>query len=160
MAVTSLVAVQSIIHTGPVWPGQVTTLEVFIARTLDELAAGANVSLEVWAWINERKQRDHNPSVEEQFDSLLKILIHHSLKEDSQPWGLFMNLKTARNSFVHEGVAKIGRLPIDDVRARQLILAAGDIIAKVREWLPKDMLRPSFAHTIKLNVLKIIPQGS
>lgn len=137
-----------------------TALEIFIARTLDQLAARSKLSPDIWKWLNVRKDRDRNPSVEEQFDSLLKILASHSLKEEPRLWELFTNLKTARNSFVHEGVAKVGGSPIDDSKAKQLILAAGDVIKKIQEWLPEDLRSPSFAHTIKLEVLKKIPHGS
>lgn len=137
-----------------------TALEVFIARTLDQLAQRSKLSPDIWKWLNGRKDRDRNPSVDEQFDSLLKILSGHSLKEELQLWELFANLKSARNSFVHEGAAKVGGSPIDDSKARQLILAAGDVIKKIQEWLPEDMRSPSFTRTIKLEAVKKIPHES
>jgi hypothetical protein len=137
-----------------------TALEVFIARTIDQLAARSNVPSNLWIWVNDRKDRDRNPSVEEQFDSLLQILAGHSLKEEAQLWELFMNLKKARNSFVHEGVAKLAKLPIDDNGARQLILAAGDVIKQIQEWLPEDLRPTRFAHTVKLEVFKKILRDS
>lgn len=136
-----------------------TALEVFIARILDQLASRSNESPELWRWINERKQRDRNPSVEEQFDSLLKIMAGHSLKEEPGLWESFVNLKSARNSFVHEGVAKIGGLPIDAAKARQLILAAGGVVEKVHEWLPEDLQWERFTHKVNLGVFKKFARG-
>src|SRR5208337_836393 len=82
-----------------------TALEVFIAKTLNQLATKDKISLELWTWINKRPDLTQNPSVEEQYDILLKVLTGYSLKDDEKLWSTFKNLKTARNAFVHEGVA-------------------------------------------------------
>ena len=62
---------------------------------------------ELWRWINQRGDWRREPTVEEQYDTLLKVLTGHTLKEDQDLWELFKHLKTARNSFVHEGMAKV-----------------------------------------------------
>jgi len=119
-----------------------TALEVFIAKILNQLATKEKISPEFWEWINRRPDWTHEPSVEEQYDILLKILTGHTLKEDEKLWNAFQNLKTARNTFVHEGVARISRKsqkPLEDHEARKLIILANEIPLKIREWLPKDI---------------------
>ncbi|MGE3979576.1 MAG: hypothetical protein AB7F94_18625 [Nitrospira sp.] len=131
-----------------------TALEVFISRILDKLASRSTFP-GAWAWINSRNY--HNPTVEEQFDSLLKMFTSHSLKEDSQHWESFMRLKRARNSFVHEGLAKIGKMQVDETEAKKLIDSASAIILRIRDWLPSDLLWPTFRNRIDIRILKPIP---
>src|SRR5262249_13656712 len=86
-----------------------TSLEVFISTLLDQLASKRGLSENLWTWVRDRDGRTlQQPSVEEQFDVLLKELTGHSLKEDAVLWEAFKNLKSARNSFVHEGTARLG----------------------------------------------------
>lgn len=127
-----------------------TALEVFVTHTLDELAKRGDVPGDVWDWINDRDNRLNDPSTEEQFDLLLKHFVGHSLKEDKALWGIFQNLRTARNKFVHEGVAKIGGEPISLDRAARLVSGSGDIVNLVRTWLPEDLHWPEFSHTVSL----------
>lgn len=134
-----------------------TALEVFISRILDRLASRATFP-EAWEWINHRKQRDHNPSIEEQFDSLLKMFTGHSLKEEKALWESFVNLKGARNNFVHEGILQIGKVQVvDEAMAKKLINSASAIILKIRDWLPSDLLWPTFRTRIEIQILKRIP---
>jgi hypothetical protein len=87
-----------------------TSLEVFISVLLNDLASRQSLSDSLWMWITTRDGRIlQQPSVEEQFDVLLKELTGHTLKEDAALWEAFKNLKSARNSFVHEGVARVGK---------------------------------------------------
>ena len=116
-----------------------TALEVFIADTLDALAARGGVHPSLWEWINKRKDIDKNPAVEEQYDVLLKFFVGHSLKEDAALWTAFMNLKTARNKFVHEGAALVGGAEVTPQKAAELVGKARGITAKIREWLPPEL---------------------
>ncbi|MDV2495838.1 MAG: hypothetical protein RX316_06445 [bacterium] len=131
-----------------------TALEVFISQMLDQLATVKNMPMELWTWINQRDDRRQEPTVEEQFDALLKCLTDHSLKEEQKLWESFKNLRTARNSFVHEGVAKVGGLPINTEMTRKLIASASMIIQKVREWLPQDLHWPEFRHEVKVEITR------
>jgi hypothetical protein len=120
-----------------------TSLEVFISVLLDELAFRQNLSDTLWTWIAARGGRIlQQPSVEEQFDDLLKEFTGHTLKEDTALWEAFKNLKSARNSFVHEGVAMVGKTDLSKDDAAKLIGRVDAIIAKIREWLPKEMRWP------------------
>jgi hypothetical protein len=136
---------------GPALVLAATSLEVFIAYVLDKLATLKNVPTDLWTWIN---QRQREPTVEEQYDSLLQFFTGHSLKEDLRLWKLFMNLKAARNSFVHEGVAKIGGTPVTNETASQLIRGAVEIIAKIRGWIPLELHWKEFKHTIQVEAVK------
>jgi hypothetical protein len=131
-----------------------TAMEVFIASTLDRLAEAKEIDPILWRFINERDDPYKEPSVEEQYDVILKYLIGHSLKEEHDLWEAFKNLKNARNSFVHEGVAKVGGKPITENEGRRLIIAASNITAKVRDWLPRECQWPVFKHEIKVEVTK------
>jgi hypothetical protein len=114
------------------------------------------VPQDLWNWINDRGNYLREPTVEEQYDALLRFLTGHSLKSEAALWQSFMNLKTARNTFVHEGVAKVGGTPISVDVARQLVSGANDVIAKVREWLPVAMHWPVFKHNVQVEIRKRI----
>jgi hypothetical protein len=127
----------------------VTSLEVFIAEILNKLAAKSQLSPDLWAWLNDR---DGNwlkePALEEQFDTLLKHFTSHSLKEDQGLWQAFKNLKNARNSFVHEGSAKIAGKPVSPADAPKLVDSACEIISWVRNVLPEDLKWPEFEEPV------------
>ena len=120
-----------------------TSLEVFISTLLDKLAAKKGVSEHLWTWITDRNGRIlQQPSVEEQFDVLLREFSGHSLKEDAALWEAFRNLETARNTFVHEGTARVGSAAITKEEAGKLVMQVDSIIARVREWILEDIRWP------------------
>src|SRR5262249_40224022 len=120
-----------------------TSLEVFISILLDRLASRQNIEQTLWEWIKERDGRWlQQPSVDEQFDVLLKYLTGHSLKEEAVLWEAFRNLRAARNSFVHEGEARVGNIALIKDSAAVLVARVDDIVTKVREWIPEDMRWP------------------
>jgi hypothetical protein len=47
------------------------------------------------------------PTVEDQFSVLLSVLVGHSLKDNARLWERLVNLRDARNSFVHTGVCRM-----------------------------------------------------
>ncbi len=130
-----------------------TSLEVFISYVLNELAQKTVAPPQLWHWI---KSRDwlREPTLEEQFDGLLKALLGSSLKENSALWEAFKNLKTARNSFVHDGTALIGKKPVTENEARNLVNNAAAIIKFIRDKLPDEMHWPEYQHTINLRIEK------
>jgi len=132
-------------HVGTAVVLAATCLEVFITHILDSIALKGAVPKPLWEWINRRGDWLREPSTEEQFDSLLKFLAGHSLKENPKLWEAFKNLKTARNSFVHEGMAKIGGKSVCEQDALNFIVRANEIIAMLRDWLPVDLRWPEFA---------------
>jgi hypothetical protein len=139
---------------GPALVLAATALEVFISRVLDRLAPTKVVPPELWHWINERGNRLKEPSLEEQYDVLMKFLTGHSLKDEPLLWEAFKNLKDARNAFVHEGIAKIGQTPVSTETANKLIASASNIIAKIREWLPNELHWPEFKYDLTVEIQK------
>lgn len=145
---------------GPAIVLAATALEIFAAYTLDQLARMNGLSGELWEWINAREDFRRDPSVEEQYDALLKILTGHSLKENGALWASFKNLKTARNRFVHTGVASIGDTIVDEKRARELIAAARGVFDQVREWLPVELHWPTYDYPVHYTVaLAFVPKN-
>jgi len=132
------------------------TLEVFISNVLDKLAIHKGISPSMWSWLNNRGDYDKNPHVEEQFDVLLKELTGHSLKEEQELWKLFMDVKSARNKFVHEGKPKLGKKVVNEDTARVLVDGANRIIAKVREWTPQELQWPEYRHNMKLAISQTV----
>jgi len=140
---------------GPAVVLAATALEVFIAHVLDELAPRSSVPTPLWSWLNDRDDNHlRQPSVEEQYDKLLLVLTGHSLKTETKLWESFMNLKTARNTFVHGGAATVGKVEVSAETASKLLDAAFEIVAKVREWLPQKLHWPVFKHTVRVEVRK------
>ena len=139
---------------GPAIVLAATALEVFISKTLDELATIKKVPPDLWRWINERKDPDSRPKAEEQFDELLKHVTSHSLKEEPKLWEFFQHLKAARNTFVHEGIARVGKSSVDLKQADLLVLAAGNIISKVRECLPAELQWQEHKRELRMHMEK------
>ncbi len=127
-----------------------TALEVFIAKVLDQLAVAKNAPPDLWQWINQRGDRLREPTVEEQYDALLKHFTGHSLKEEQRLWESFKNLKTARNTFVHEGVAKVGGSAVNREMASALVVLSFEITEKVKAWLPQKLHWPQFRHVVRV----------
>jgi hypothetical protein len=136
-------AIAALPNVGTAFVLAATSLEVFISVLLDELAAKKRLSVSLWTWITTRDNKIlQQPSVEEQFDVLLKEFTGHTLKEEATLWEAFKNLKAARNSFVHEGVAMIGKKPVSEGVAATLVGQVDNIIAKIREWIPEELRWP------------------
>lgn len=121
-------------------------IETRIESALDVLAPQAGISEEFWDWIK-RREDDYRrePSIREQVDQLLHGLSGRSLKEDDRLWQAFQNLRSARNTFVHEGRATIGTDPVTGERVSQLIALAGEIIDWIENLLPAEERRPRYA---------------
>ena len=142
---------------GPAIVMAFTALEVAVSKLLDDLAVSSPIPEDLWRWINNR-QLDKQPSLVDQFGDLLHILLGYSLKDESALWESFQNLRRARNSFVHDGVAKIGPNVVTEDEARSLVGKAGEILAFVRSNLSPDLQWPEYPHQIQLGV-RIMPFG-
>ena len=118
------------------------------------MAVIKNTPPELWRWINQRGDWLREPTVEEQYDALLKFFTGHSIKEEQRLWESFKNLKATRNSFVHEGIAKIGGAPINIETAQKLIASAYEVISKVKQWIPPELHWPEFKHVIQVEMVK------
>jgi hypothetical protein len=151
-------AVATLPDIGPSIVLAVTSLEVFISHVLDALAIKKVAPPQLWDWINNREWL-REPTVEEQFDNLLKFLLGSSLKENSTLWEAFKNLKAARNSFVHDGVAQIGKKPVTEDEARRLVEHAAKIISFIRAKLPEELRWPEYQHKINIRIDKKLLGG-
>jgi hypothetical protein len=143
-------AVELLSEVGPAIVLAMTALEVFISISLNLLAEKNNIPKELWTWINNRDYWLKNPSTEEQFDKLLKIMIGISLNDEKELRTELIKLKKARNSFVHEGVAKIGDQVLKWTDAQHLIGSANKIIRFIKEKLPEDMKWPEFKYNFEV----------
>lgn len=144
-------------HVGTAVVLAATSLEVFIAHTLDELAARSNLPADLWNWLTDRGEWLRDPTTEEQFDVLLRHFTGHSLKDNLPLWEAFKNLKTARNSFVHEGAAKVGGKAVSVSDAASLVARVNEIISRVRGWLPPDLRWPEFEASVTLQLEQAFP---
>jgi len=141
-----------------------TAIETRIAQALDRLAALTGLNPLLWMWLTDRGDFTKDPSTAEQLDVLSRALAGKSLKDDTGLWESFQNLRTARNRFVHEGMASIGkqRLAVDDNRAQQLINGAELIIDWIENLLPEDERRPRAQSPNPVTVARLlfaVPSG-
>src|SRR5205823_5949027 len=74
-------------------------------------------------------------------DQLLQAFTGRSLKDDPALWQSFKNLRDARNSFVHEGQARIGGTLVDADKTHELVAAAGRVLDWFDALLPEDQRR-------------------
>jgi hypothetical protein len=116
-------------------------LEVFISWALDILEKQKPLPDGMWKWLNTRDHWSKQPSVSEQFDHVLKTLSGQSLKDEQELWLKLVELKRARNSLVHEGVAKIGSEKVSASKARELVNGASSIIKWAELLLPVERRR-------------------
>jgi hypothetical protein len=141
------------VELGPSLVLAATAVETRIANALDVLAED-KVDGDLWAWINERDD-DYmkTPAVSEQLDLLLKSLGGRSLKDDPDLWRAGVQLRQARNSFVHHGRAVLGRktkTPVTRERARELVTKAGEIIDFIEALLPEEKRRPRLQNEVEV----------
>ena len=127
-----------------------TALEVFISHILNELPKNSFISKDLWDWVNNRNNWSQEPTTVEQFDILLKSLLGFSLKENNDLWESFKKLKNARNSFVHEGITKIGKKPLSEEEARILLVKANEIVISIKNKLPDELQWPEYKFPIKV----------
>jgi hypothetical protein len=114
-----------------------TALETLIEIHLRRLATARCTPPELWLWITHRDFYLKEPSMTEQFDTLLKIFSGKSLKDQPQLWTAFKNLNQARNSFVHGGRAEIGNMPVTIDVAMKLLESTKEIIKWMEQLAPE-----------------------
>lgn len=128
-----------------------TAIEVFVSTLLTKMVSIGKMDKELWEWLNTRGgNKLKEPSVEERLDFLSDYLVGASLKEQSGLWENFKKLRKARNSFAHEGVAKIGSDLVTEDVARQLVGRAKEITDFFRGKLPEEQRWPEYRHVMKV----------
>jgi len=133
---------QLLSQVGPALVLAATAVETAASAVIDHLFSKSSVPRLLQEWINDRGDFRKDPSVEEQCDILLKSLTGRSLKDEPRLWEAFKNLKTARNKFVHEGVALINRKPATPEAAAALVDQAGEVISFLESFLDDSLRRP------------------
>jgi hypothetical protein len=98
----------------------------------------------LWSWLTARDQWWREPSFSEKLSVVLESLSGRSLKNDNELWAAFQNLKEARNMYVHEGVARVGRNPVTSERAGQLLGKVREILDWLEADLPDGERRPRY----------------
>lgn len=121
-----------------------SALETRVESALDRIAQFMGIRPALWEWINDRENFWKEPSTGEQFDVLLHAVLGRSLKTDPRLWEGFANLRQARNTFAHDGVAVIGPNAVTEDKAQQLLGLAGEIIDWLEQFLPEGERRPRF----------------
>jgi hypothetical protein len=91
--------------------------------------------------MNQRQSFWQEPSVAEQFDVLLEALSGRTLKCQPHLWEGLQNLRSARNSFVHEGTPQIGNEAVTPQRALSLMMRSREIVSWVEGLLPEGIRR-------------------
>jgi hypothetical protein len=128
----------------------VAALENFIAYALDVLHQEQPLPHGLWDWINDRGDWTKEPSVYEQFDVLLTLFTHRSLKtEEPSLWESFIHLKKARNALAHEGVPVVGKNAelVDPEKAKKFVNDADKIVEWIEGLLPERYRRLRIAAT-------------
>ncbi len=135
-----------------------SAVETRIAQALDRLAELTGVNPALWSWLINRGDFTKDPSTAEQLDVLARTLGRRSLKDDARLWEGFQNLRSARNRFVHEGKASIGRerVEVNSEQAGQLVNSAELIIDWIENLLPQAERRPRVQSPNKISVADLI----
>lgn len=137
-----------------------TALEVFITKTLNDIAATGKINDELWEWINKREsQYMKEPSISEKFHFLAQHLIGTSIKNDKELGKSFKDLKDARNSFVHEGTAIVNKKPVTEQYTLHLMRQAHKIIEFHKEHIPEQLRWADYKYNIKISFSKDITKA-
>lgn len=125
-----------------------TALEILITKSLS-IEAPKKVGEDIWRWIEEIDYRKA-PSVSEKYDELSSIVFGFSLKSDSVLWEGMKNIRSARNSFAHEGIAIIGNDEVTLAKAIELIEKATQIVELFEGMLPDSRQSKKFSHKVEV----------
>lgn len=131
-------------------------LEVLIEVALSCLASINEMPKGLWEWINNRGDYRKEPSEEEKYDNLLYILANKSLKAEQPLWEAFKNIKSARNSFLHEGKLVIGKEDLTIEKSIMLISKAKEIAVWIEQLLPIEKRAPILEDTMQVQLSKRI----
>jgi hypothetical protein len=121
-------------------------IEVLIGNALATLAPTQQTASDLWQFINDRGgDYRKQPSVAEEFDPLLRALTGRSLKDETELWAAFENLRNARNALMHTGAIVIGkrRAPVTREEAYVLVGRAKEIACWIEALLPPGARRPA-----------------
>ncbi|TAK27087.1 MAG: hypothetical protein EPO40_18255 [Myxococcaceae bacterium] len=141
---------------GPALVMTAAALETMIAHALNVLAAGVTMPDKLWEWINDRDDYRKEPSVEERYDDLLRIVAGKSLKDEKDLWITFKNIKNARNSFVHGGRPTIGNREVTVEETYDLVAKAANVVQWIEALLPETHRRPIATEPADLQMNRLL----
>jgi hypothetical protein len=133
-----------------------SALEMFSNWLLDHLPAVAELPSDVWEWFTNRRDHYQNPSIDDRYSDLLKILTGRSLKDEPELWQSYRDLRGARNNFAHTGRVSIRKNGPELTRfeARALIERADLIINWCEGLLPAELRRPPRIQGVQVEINK------
>lgn len=149
-------------HVGPALVLIAASIETAVSAVLNHLATKSAVPDQLWQWIIDRGDYRKEPTVEEECDVLLSVLGGKSLKTDPKLWQSFMNIKSARNNFVHEGVPSITKKgkALSSAEISQLLDSAKQIIKFLEEFLPEILRRPITMEKTEFQLRREVGEGA
>jgi hypothetical protein len=90
---------------------------------------------------------------------LLETLGERSLKDNPRLWEAFQHLRTARNEYVHNGVAQIGDEIITPDRVWTLLDRAREILDWIEDQLPPEERRPRCEVQHEYEFVRLVSKG-
>jgi hypothetical protein len=131
-----------------------TALEIRISDAADVLAAEAKVHDALWEWFTVKRSFKVQPETAEFAKAIFRMLAGKSLADEQQLWKTLTDLRKARNSFAHEGVAvdTQGNV-VTPEKAAQLVAGARQVLDWIETLLPEKHRRTKLTITTNLQVL-------
>jgi hypothetical protein len=140
---------------GPALVLAASAIETRVDDLLDAAAEGQGGPIrDLWSWLVGRDQWWREPSFAEKLDVVLSALTGRSLKDDNDLWAAFQNLRSARNKYVHEGVARIGESAVTFEQAAGLLVKVRQILDWLEADLPPAARRPRYEAQHKFEIEK------
>ena len=120
-----------------------SAIETLIGAALPVLPRTRRLPPGLWDWIARRGNNFlRRPSVDEELDELLRALAGSSLKSDPGLWRSFLELRKARNSLAHSGLAvTLDGQEVTPAVATDLVLKAREITDWIEARLPSTYRR-------------------
>ncbi len=134
-----------------------TALEIRIAAAADVLAAESGVHADLWTWLTEKRTYLAEPTTEEFAKEIFRLLTGKSLADDNAVWNIFTQLRKARNSFAHEGIARgLDGTILSVARASELVVGCRAVLDWIDALLPENSRRPTIDVSAKIEVVSTV----
>jgi hypothetical protein len=129
-------------------------LEIRIVDAANVLAVEQKLHAGIWKWFTQERGLPMRPDTEELAKTVFTLLGGKSLTQEKGLWDTFTQLRKARNSFTHGGVARdTNRKEITPGKAAELVAGARPILDWIEALLPPQNRRHKFTATTTLEVV-------